>query len=81
MTFLNSTTLNRTPECKRHLQTTLNDGDDAQLIARELAEFAFISYEDVEVMTLVIQVNISRYTSARFFKLHQVIVCNRSYKP
>ena len=62
MTFLNSTTLNRTPECKRHLQTTLNDGDDAQLIARELAEFAFISYEDVEVMTLVIQVSISRYT-------------------
>lgn len=50
-----SKTLNRTPECKRHLQTTLNDGDDAQMIARELAEFAFISYEDVEVMTLVIQ--------------------------
>jgi len=45
----------RTPECKRHLQTTLVDSDTPEIIAQELARYAFISYEDVEVMTHVIQ--------------------------
>ena len=50
---------NRTPECKRHLQTTLIDTDTPAMIANELAQFAFISPQDVDVMTMVIQVNSS----------------------
>jgi len=46
---------NRTPECKRHLQTALIEGDSPGRIAQELADFAFISYEDVEIMKMVIQ--------------------------
>ena len=33
------------------------DSDTPEIIAQELARYAFISYEDVEVMTHVIQVN------------------------
>ena len=32
------------------------DSDTPEIIAQELARYAFISYEDVEVMTHVIQV-------------------------
>lgn len=45
----------RTPECKRHLETTLTKDDDPLQIARELANYAFISVNDVEVMMRVIQ--------------------------
>ena len=47
----------RTPECKRHLETTLTKDDDPLQIARELANYAFISVNDVEVMMRVIQVS------------------------
>ena len=46
----------RTPECKRHLETMLTEHDDPNQIARELANYAFISVNDVDVMTRVIQV-------------------------
>lgn len=45
----------RTPECKRHLETKLNSTDTPESIAQELADFAFISEHDVEVMRMVIE--------------------------
>lgn len=45
----------RTPECKRRLETKLNSDDTPESIANELSRYAFISSEDVDVMTRVIQ--------------------------
>jgi len=51
----NDESQNRTPECKRHLETQLTESDDPYQIARELANFAFISVSDIDVMYRVIQ--------------------------
>ena len=51
-----SSSENRTPECKRHLETTLTESDQPAQIARELANHALISVHDIDIMTIVIQV-------------------------
>ena len=51
-----SSSASRTPECKRRLETKLRYEDTPQGIAQELSRFAFISSEDVNVLTEVIEV-------------------------
>jgi len=50
-----SSSASRTPECKRRLETKLRYEDTPQGIAQELSRFAFISSEDVNVLTEVIE--------------------------
>lgn len=51
------------------------DSDTPEIIAQELARYAFISYEDVEVMTHVIQVksSVSQACKSKFKDQYDLI--------
>ena len=73
----------RTPECKRHLETKLNSTDTPESIAQELADFAFISEHDVEVMRMVIDrvaAENKRYPKSLSYVFDFLICCSPDQK-